>query len=322
MKVLVTGASGFIGTNFVEYYSKLDCELLNLDIQSPMDPKHQMFWKQVDIMEPDALTSAFNEFQPTHVIHMAARAECDENTTVEEGYSVNTVGTQNVLNAIKATSSVERVIIVSTQYVSGPSRLPENDEDYFPHTVYGQSKVITEQLTREADLSCTWTFVRPTNIWGPWHERYKREAWRVINKGMYLHPGGKPVVRSYGYVGNIVWQMEQIFNAPKEIIDKQVFYIGDRPIDIYKWVDGFSMALRGKHVFRVPRILLHAIGIMGDVLAKVGKEFPLTVSRYKNMTSDYLTPMDKTFETFGEPPYSLEEGIDHTIRWLKNSGWE
>ena len=77
------------------------------------------------------------------------------------------------MSAIRSYYAIERAIIASTQYVAGPSRLPKDDEDYFPHTVYGQSKVVTEQLTRAANLACAWTLVRPTNIWGPWHMRYR-----------------------------------------------------------------------------------------------------------------------------------------------------
>ena len=82
MRLLVTGGSGFIGTNYVDYYSKHDCELLNVDIHKPLNPDHDRFWKKGDIMNPAELESIFSEFQPTHVVHMAARAECDENTTV------------------------------------------------------------------------------------------------------------------------------------------------------------------------------------------------------------------------------------------------
>ncbi|MDD3276573.1 MAG: NAD(P)-dependent oxidoreductase [Kiritimatiellales bacterium] len=316
MRLLVTGASGFIGTNFVEHFSRLNCELLNMDIHSPLNPEHERFWKKVDIMNPAELGSVFSEFAPTHVVHMAARAECDENTTVEEGYAVNTIGTENVLNAIKNTGSVERAIIVSTQYVCGPGRLPEHDEDYFPHTVYGQSKVITEQLTRKADLPCVWTLIRPTNIWGPWHFRYQQEAWRVIKRGFYLHPAGDPVVRSYGYVGNIVWQMEQMLKAPVEKVDRQVFYVGDRPIDIYEWVDAFSMTLRTQHARKVPRLILRMIGLVGDMAGWVGVKFPLTSSRVRSMTQNYLTPMDKTFDALGEPPFSLKQGAQQTAEWL------
>lgn len=322
MKILITGASGFIGTNYIDFYETQGCELLNLDISSPMKKAHEVYWKPVDIMDSSVLEKAFYDFKPTHVVHMAARAECDENTTVEEGYAVNTEGTLNVLNAIKACPSIERVIIVSTQYVAGPGRLPEHDEDYFPHTVYGQSKVIAEQLTRDTKLNCVWTFVRPTNIWGPWHMRYRREAWWVINKGMYLHPGGKPVVRSYGYVGNIIWQMNRIFELPADLVHEQVFYLGDRPVDIYEWVDGFSLELKGTHARKVPRALLAPIGLAGDLLSKIGVTFPLTSSRYRNMISDYLTPMDKTYEILGEPPYTLADGVKQSVEWLKQVGWE
>ena len=326
MRLLVTGASGFIGTNFVDFYESMGCELLNLDIHAPLKKEHEVYWWKGDIMDPEFLSLAFSEFQPTHVVHMAARAECDENTTVEEGYAVNTVGTENVLNAIKKTPTIERVIIVSTQYVAGPGRLPKNDEDYFPHTVYGQSKVITEELTRKAGLKCAWTLVRPTNIWGPWHMRYRREAWLVIKRGLYLHPGGKPVIRSYGYVGNIVWQMNRIFELPTDQVDGEVFYMGDRPIDIYEWVNGFSMQLRGKTALRAPRILLCSIGIFGDLVARLGKNFPLTGPRYRNMISDYLTPMDKTFDILVDPPFNLEEGVEQSKDWLEchtpNEQWK
>lgn len=322
MRVLATGASGFIGTNYVDFYRTQHCDLLNVDSRKPLNPEHDKFWKQGDIMNPAEIETIFNEFQPTHVVHMAARAECDENTTVEEGYAVNTTGTENVLSAIMNTPSIERVIIVSTQYVSGPSRLPEHDEDYFPHTVYGQSKVITEKLTRNSEVGCIWTLVRPTNIWGPWHMRYRREVWKVINKGMYMHPGGQPVVRSYGYVGNIIWQMDQIFKASKDTVDRQVFYVGDRPADIYQWVNTFSMALKGTRARKVPRYILAPIGWVGDLLNRCGKTFPLTTSRFKNMISDYRTPMENTFDTFGDPPYSLEQGVEETVKWLHHVGWE
>ena len=34
------------------------------------------------------------------------------------------------------------------------------------------------------------------------------------------------------------------------------------------------------------------------------------------MTSDYLTPMDKTFDTFGDPPFSLKQGVEETVKWM------
>ncbi len=193
--------------------------------------------------------------------------------------------------------SVERVIITSSQFVCAPGRLPENDTDYFPETVYGQSKVVTEKLTREANLPCCWTIIRPTNIWGPWHMRYRREFWRVVERGLYVHPGREPVIRCYGYVKNVAHQIRKIFEADVDLVRGQTFYLGDRPTNLYDWTNGFSRALRGRDVLVVPRPLMRTLALLGDIPSSLmGKSFLINSSRFRSMTTDYQTPMERTFE--------------------------
>jgi hypothetical protein len=133
-----------------------------------------------------------------------------------------------------------------------------------------------------------------------------------------LHPGGPPVIRAYGYVKNVVWQLEQLFAAPMKQVHGQVYYLGDAPGDIYEWVDAFSMALRGQHARKAPRALLRAIGLAGDVITRCGVAFPLTSPRFRSMTTDYLVPMEKSLEQFGYPPHTLESGVEETCRWLSD----
>lgn len=319
MRILITGGSGFIGTNTVDMLCKRADAILNYSIHTPLDVQQMPFWRQGDILDLERMLNVFREFQPDHVLHLAARANCDENTTVEKGYLVNTAGTRNVLEALRATPSVKRVIITSTQFVCGPGRLPANDTDYFPATVYGQSKVITEQLTRTANLSCCWTIIRPTNIWGPWHLRYRREFWRVVERGLYVHPGRQPVIRCYGYVKNVVDQIRKIFEADGNVVRGQTFYAGDRPIDLIEWTNGFSRALTGHDVRVVPRPLMRALAALGDIPTRItGKPFLINSSRFRSMTTDYQTPMERTFKLFGENPYTLETAINETIQWLKS----
>ena len=318
---LVTGGSGFIGANLMTELLRRNEAVLNLDQQPPLAAAHQAVWRHTDLLDAAALRAAFADWRPTHVIHLAARTECDETTTVEAGYRANTEGTSNVLSAIRQTPGIERVIITSSQYVCGPDHFPKDMQDYGPHTVYGQSKVITEQLTRAANLPCTWTLIRPTNIWGPWHMRYRREAWAVIRKGLYLHPAGKPVVRCYGYVGNIVHYILKIMAAPPAVVQAQTFYLGDPPLNIYEWANAFALGLTGRPARKVPRPLLRAIGAAGDLLGLCGLKFPLTTSRYRSMTSDYLCPMDATYAVLGPPPISLQQGVAETLAWLNSYGW-
>jgi GlcNAc-P-P-Und epimerase len=318
MKILITGASGFIGTNAIDEFSKDGHTILNYSLHSPLKPEQREYWLAGDILDPRATKKPFQEFQPDWVLHLAARAECDENTTVEKGYRVNIEGTQNVLDAIRETPSVERAIITSSQFVCGPGPLPKNDTDYFPATVYGESKAITEKLTRAANLPMCWTIIRPTNIWGPWHMRYRREFWRVVERGLYVHPGRKPVIRCYGYVGNVVHQIQKIFEAPRDLVNRRTIYLGDPPINLFDWTDGFSRALRGRGVRVVPRWLMRVLALLGDIPSRLtGKPFLINSSRLRSMTTDYTTPMPETFKLLGPNPYSLDEGIRETVEWLR-----
>ena len=318
MKILITGGSGFIGTPVVARLLAAGHDVLNFSLQAPHDPAHAPHWRKGDILDADALRAAMTEFAPDRVMHLAARTEMDEATTAETGFRANTQGTRNFLAAVQATPSVRRMLMCSSQFVCKPGRLPSHDEDYFPATVYGQSKVITEQETRRADLACEWVIVRPTNIWGPWHPRYPQEFWRIARKGLYVHPGGKPVVRCYGYVGNVADQMVSLMEQPAEKIDRQTFYVGDPAADIYLWADAFCHALNGKPARKVPRPILRAAGLAGDVITTLtGKPFYITSSRYRSMVTDYVTPMEKTYTVLGAPRISLEQGVAETVAWLR-----
>ncbi|HJT82298.1 MAG TPA: NAD(P)-dependent oxidoreductase [Chthoniobacterales bacterium] len=319
MKILITGGSGFIGTNAIDMLSADGISILNYSLHAPLKPEHKRYWVEGDILDAVATKTAFQKFQPDWVLHLAARAECDENTTVEKGYRVNVEGTQNVLDAIQATPSVDRVIITSSQFVCGPGPLPKNDADYFPATIYGESKAISEKLTRAANLRATWTIVRPTNIWGPWHMRYRREFWRVVQRGLYIHPGHEPVIRCYGYVKNVVDQMRKIFEAPRELVHGKTIYLGDPPTNLYDWVNGFSKALAGRPVRVVPRWIMRLLAAAGDIPTRLtGRPFLINSSRLRSMTTDYNTPIDETFKLLGENRYSLEDGINETVEWLRS----
>jgi nucleoside-diphosphate-sugar epimerase len=199
----------------------------------------------------------------------------------------------------------------------GPGRLPEHDEDFGPHTIYGESKVLTEKVVRQANLSCSWTMIRPTNIWGRWHPRYPSEFWRVLKQGRYLHPGGPRVTRCYGYVGTVVDQVLTILDRDDGSLNRKTFYVGDPPIDLYDWTNEFSLQLTGKPVRVVPRPLLKALALLGDLVVKLGGKFPIFSSRLRSMTENYVTPMDPTFAALGHPRFSLEQGVRETVAWLR-----
>jgi len=288
--------------------------LLNYDWNPPLDASQNPFWHRGNIMDEAAMREVFDTFKPTHVVHLAARTDTDEPVDVD-AYRQNHVGTQLLLQVMKEQPQVEHVVVTSTQFVCEAGHQPQHDLDFKPFTVYGESKRRTEMVTREAGLNCAWTIIRPTTIWGPWSLRYRDVMFKVMRKGLYFHPGKGKVIRSYGYVGNVVWQIESMLRAPRNTVDGQVYYVGDPPFDLKDWVEVVSRQLTGKPVRYIPTILIRLIALVGDLFKLVGIPFPMNSGRFRSMTSDYITPMDKTINAFGSAPWSVETGVEAMVKW-------
>ncbi len=320
--VLVTGGSGFLGTNLVDRLIAEGYQVTNLDQAPPNKSEHRGYWKPVGIMDASSLAAAIATAQPAIVIHLAARADIRGKRL--EDYAENTTGVANVLAAIKNLPTVQRFVATSAQFVVAPGPLPAHDLDFRPHTVYGESKVVGEKLVRDAELACTWTIIRPTPAWGPWHPRYPREFWRVLKRGLYVHPGRSPVIRSYGYVENIADQIVKIVTVPPAVVDRHVFYLGDAPLNVLDWVNAFSRALTGHEVRIAPRVLFRGAALAGDLVNLFRVPIPINSARFRSMTEDYLAPTAPTFEALGYPKINLVEGVDRTVQWLRQQDpfWE
>ena len=320
--ILITGASGFIGTNLIELFEEKGYKFINYDKADVTKKNQHKYWHEGNIMDKEALAAAFNKYKPSIVIHLAARTDTASNKLVD--YIENTEGTENVVNEIMKHDYVKHALFASTQYVYKDKLTPFGltDDTYSPHTVYGISKKMGEEYIRNSNMNCKWTIIRPCNVWGPWHMRYPVQLWKMIDRGIYVHPGKRPVIRTYAYVKNLVKQLDAIMNSSDDLINHKTYYLGDMPSEAYEWTNMFSKMLTGKNLHRVPKAFLACGALVGDILKIFGIQFPLYSVRYRNMIEDYYAPSNVTVSIFGGFSQDTETNIKETINWLEGEGAE
>lgn len=317
-RVVVTGGSGFIGTNLIQALLDDGIEVINLDALKPRNPAHATLWRQVSLEDAVRLRQELVAFNPTHIYHMGARTDLLSDKLGE--YGANTVGLINLIEACKLLPHLQRVIYASSRLVCKIGYQPQSDTDYCPTTAYGESKVEGEKIVRaQVGDAHVWTLVRPTSIWGPWFDIPYRTFFDTVRAGRYFHPGGVKVRKSFGYVGNSVHQLRRIMNAPAEQVNRRTFYIGDyEPIEVFGFAQTIAREFGVGPVKTLPLGLLKLMALAGDILQKLGyKNPPLTSFRLDNLCTNMLHNFGDLPVVTGPLPYTAEQGVKQTVAWMK-----
>lgn len=315
MKILITGASGFIGTNLMEAFLSKGYEVINVDWKEPKIPERKNLWWNVDITKYEPFEKAVMNFEPDYIVHLAARTDLDGKML--EDYDANITGVENMLKIVHKLPNLKKIIITSSKFVTRNGYKIKNQHDFCPHTIYGESKVETEIHVWRDEPHCDWCIIRPTSIWGPWFGVPYRNFFDIVMKHMYFHIGHIKCHKTYGYIGNAVYQIEQLlFNETPEKSNK-VFYIGDEPAyEINEWGDEIAAEL-GFKVPTMPVWFVKCLAQFGDFLNLFGIHFPMQSFRYGNMTNDGTNDMSNTYKIAPEMPYTRLEGTKATIAWIK-----
>jgi nucleoside-diphosphate-sugar epimerase len=315
-KIIITGGSGFIGTSAVMYGIQKGYRVVNYDINPPKSSKFEEYWREIDLIDLDSLSRAVQEFQPTHILHLAADLGMDHINF--DNLQCNIKGIDNLIESVKLVNSVQRIIFVSSLLVCKNGYIPNNDTDYCPPNYYGKSKVIGEEKVRSADLDCEWAIVRPTSIWGPLFDYSYKDFFKTIDKNRYFHIGNNEFQKPASFVGNTVYMMMKILLESNPNTNNETFYLADYPwYSTRKWAITIQTILNTKRIRTAPIWMLRIIAKFGDIYKVIIKiDPPLTSFRLNNMLTGGAYPLENTKKICGDLPFDLNESVYRTAAWM------
>lgn len=314
-RILVTGGSGFIGTNLISALrNDVARTIVNLDTEPPRDAAHAAHWVRGDLVRAGEVAALVEDLRPTHVYHLGARTDL-HGTTLDD-YTANIEGVRNVVTALNFLKSPVGAIYASSRLVCKIGYLPTSETDYAPPNAYGESKVHTEQIVREL-AQHRHLIVRPTSIWGPWFGVPYRDFFDTVRTGLFVSVRGVEIPKSFGYVGNTAYQLERLM-ASLDDVRARTLYLGDYPpIEVNEFAAAIREAFGKGPLRQVPVTALRVAAKAGDCAKRLGwKEAKLTSFRLDNLLTPMLYNLATVERIVGPLPYSEAEGIRATVAWM------
>ena len=166
-KILITGASGFIGKYVLKKIKDNDLDFLAIDTQKVLDVSSEN-QRVISLLDKENLGEVIKWYKPNVIVHLAAIALVTHKNTGEI-YNVNVQGTENLLESAQNYCDKNiRVILASTAGVYGNQNVDKYEEglSYNPANHYSYSKMITEYISKQYKEDLDIVTIRPFNIIG------------------------------------------------------------------------------------------------------------------------------------------------------------
>ena len=347
MTILITGASGFIGSFIVEEALKRGFETW-AGVRGTSSRKYlqdeRIHFARLDMQHPGKLQEQLLAYKAEmggegwdFVVHAAGATKC---LNREDFFRTNTYGTKNLIDALREADMVpRRFVFLSSLSIFGairekPVRKPTNDNPWVyapillsdepkPNTAYGESKLAAERYLME-QKDFPYTILRPTGVYGPRERDYFLMA-QSIKQHIDIAAGLTPQEITFVYVLDVVQAVFKSMEAPKA--EGKAYFLSDGQVyNSRRYSDLVQQHLDNPWVLhlKLPLCLLRVVcWVSGRISRLTGKMNALNDDKYHILSQrNWQCEIEPAIADFGyAPQWSLEQGVEASILWYRREGW-
>ena len=331
--ILITGASGFIGSFIVQEALKRKFGVwagIRANSSKKYLRERKIHFLELDFAHPHELRAQLSGHKGTYrkfdyIIHCAGITKAKNKKSFDQ---VNYLQTKYFIDTLIELNMVpKQFILISSLSVFGPI----HEKDYamikekdipMPNTAYGMSKLKAE-LYIQSIPGFPYVIYRPTGVYGPRDTDYYLLA-QSIKKHMDFSVGFRRQDLTFIYIKDLV---KAIFSGIEKNVTQRSYFLSDG--ETYQ-SRSFSNLIRKELgnplVFRIkcPLFILKTISLLTEFVAgRFGAASTLNSDKYKIMKQrNWRCDISPAIEELGfEPEYTLEEGVKETVAWYKNEEW-
>lgn len=330
MKILVTGASGFIGSFIVEEALRQGMETWAA-VRPSSSRKYlqdeRIHFINLNLSSKEELISQLDGHEFDYVVHAAGATKC---LHVDDFYRVNTEGTKNLADAIIALKMpIKRFVFVSSLSIFGAIRekqpyqeITEHDTPK-PNTAYGKSKLKAERYLDSLGIGFPYIILRPTGVYGPREKDYFLMA-KSIKQHIDFSVGFKRQDITFVYVQDVV---QTVFLALNHGKNGRKYFLSDGEVyqsetfsDLLHHELGDTWLLR----IKAPIWVLRLVTFFGEYIGRMtGKMSALNNDKYNILKQrNWRCDIEPAVDELGfHPRYKLKQGVKLAVEWYKKNGW-